>query len=70
MQNPKCIFHYNPVLNSMEIAGSVLILTFKKYTKKYYEVPKTTIYGLLYSNEKCVEYFNQNIKNKFKNEKL
>jgi len=70
MANPTCIFPYNPFLVSMEIQGEVLVVAFKKYKKKYYEVPLSVKYGLFYANEKCVEYYNQNIKNQFKNEKI
>lgn len=65
--NATCTFFYNPVLVSMIIEDENLIIQFKKYTKRYYNVPRSISFGLLYSNQKCVQYFNTNIKNKYKN---
>lgn len=64
-----CIFENNPVLISMVINGDTIIVKFKTYRKKYYNVPIEIAYAFFYSKQPLT-YFNNNIKNKYKNEKL
>lgn len=64
-----CIFVHNPVLISMVVNQENIIIEFKKYKKKYFNVPIKISYELFYSKQPLT-YFNNNIKNKYKNEKL
>ena len=59
----------SPVLRGMTYEGTTLAIQFDKYRKAYYDVPQDIGYGLCYS-KMPLSYFNKNIRNKFKNEKL
>lgn len=66
---PNCTFTPNPVLVFMNITGITVTIQFKKYRKQYSEVPPEISYGLFYS-QVPLAYFNEFIKNKYKNTKV
>ena len=56
-------------ITGMTYEGTTLTIRFPRYRKMYFDVPQDIGYGLAYSKAP-MSYFNKNIRNKFKNNKL